>query len=253
MDEAKQPADAFRGVVGQESAVCLLRSLKGSHMHLLLAGPPGTGKSTSAKCFVGSSPHKVINAASDLGIESIRRTVRNFVESKNLGDRRKFVILEEADAIGNTAQMALRHSMEAWSATTTFIIVCNYIENIDPAIVSRCQSVLFLPLSTSHLVTILSHHGFEGDAVQEAAKAAEGDARTALQFAQYGVPHIDTRDPTTICSTVFHELLESKTVDNDAFEDAIFLLHDFSERLTLAPHDPIHEQALRIQLRKRGL
>ena len=58
----------------------------------------------------------------------------------------KLIILDEADAMTNTAQMALRRIMEKYTANTRFCIIANYSHKLSPALLSRCTRFRFSPL-----------------------------------------------------------------------------------------------------------
>jgi replication factor C small subunit len=59
----------------------------------------------------------------------------------------KIVILDEADYLTPQAQATLRHTIEACSSTTRFILTCNYLERIISPLQSRCQTFEITPPS----------------------------------------------------------------------------------------------------------
>ena len=116
--------------------------------HLLLYGPPGTGKTSVilalAREIYGDEFRKYIveiNASSERGIDTVRGFITNFVTAKS--SKIKIVILDEADALTNDAQSALRSVMEKYASQCRFCLICNNINKIIPALQSRCVRMVF--------------------------------------------------------------------------------------------------------------
>jgi replication factor C subunit 3/5 len=87
--------------------------------HLLFYGPPGTGKtSTILACARQlyapaqfSSMVLELNASDDRGIGIVRGQILSFASTKTIFNKgHKLIILDEADAMTNDAQNALRRS-----------------------------------------------------------------------------------------------------------------------------------------------
>ena len=121
---------------------------QGSIQNLLLHGVAGTGKTTLAKLLVKNidCDFLYINASDERGIDTIREKIQPFALSMGFNDV-KIVILDEADYLTPQAQATLRHTIEACSATTRFILTCNYLERIISPLQSRCQSFEITPPS----------------------------------------------------------------------------------------------------------
>jgi replication factor C small subunit len=114
---------------------------------LLLQGVAGTGKTSTAKAIVADldCDYIYINASDENNVETIRTKVKQFVST--IGFKKwKIVILDEADFLTPNAQAILRALTEEFSKSSRFILTCNYIEKIVPAIISRVQTFAFKSL-----------------------------------------------------------------------------------------------------------
>ena len=146
--------------------------------HLLFAGPPGCGKTTTAmivvKQILGESWGEYslsLNASDERGIDIVRERVKTFAR---FADRRegipfRIVVLDESDEMTSDAQTALRRIMEETATYTRFILVCNYSSGIIEPLQSRCAIFRFQRLDESAVVEHLKEI-----AKKEKVKATEG-------------------------------------------------------------------------------
>lgn len=190
--------------------------------HLLLYGPPGTGKTSTVlalarKIYGNKNMRQMVlelNASDDRGIDVVREQIKTFAGTKTIfnslasasvtngtpanGDSGanstlnnfKLIILDEADAMTSTAQMALRRIMEKYTPNTRFCIIANYTHKLSPALLSRCTRFRFSPLpgpAIRQLVDKVIENEdvrIAPDAVDSLVKLSKGDMRRALNVLQ---------------------------------------------------------------------
>lgn len=143
-----------------------------------------------------------LNASDDRGIDVVREQIKTFASTKQIfgmggggGATKspagyKLIILDEADAMTNTAQMALRRIMEKYTANTRFCIIANYAHKLSPALLSRCTRFRFSPLKEGDIrqlvVKIVDEENVRigAEAVDALVKLSRGDMRRALNVLQ---------------------------------------------------------------------
>jgi len=183
-----------------ESLKAFMRNPK-TMPHLMLAGIPGTGKTTAALCIA----HELfgiqnwrnftleLNASDERGIDTIRERVKDFSRYSRsaFGDIPfALVILDEGDQMTGPAQTALRRIMETSSRTSRFILICNQSSKIIEPIQSRCAIFRFARLERNamieHLLKIakLENVQISPQAAERIVDYSEGDLRHAINALQ---------------------------------------------------------------------
>lgn len=187
-------------VVGQEETVERLKAYVAARNipHLMFAGPPGTGKTTSAIALARdlfgddwSGKFLELNASDERGIGVVRGKIKEFARVGTADAQGfKIVFLDEADALTHDAQSALRRTMEKYTATTRFILSCNYSSKIIDPIQSRCAVFRFRPLMQDQVKKYIRKIAKEekveitADGVEALLFVAKGDLRRTVNTLQ---------------------------------------------------------------------
>lgn len=237
----KYRPNSLEELIAHEEIIQILHRLIESNKlpHLLFHGPPGTGKTSTiiacAKKMFGehySSMTLELNASDDRGIDVVRDQIKEFAGTKKLFSAGvKLVILDEADAMTQEAQSALRRVIEKYTSTTRFCLICNYVNKIMPALQSRCTRFRFAPLQPTQITGRLDHViASERVNINETGKAAIlqlacGDLRRVLNLLQSADMAYDAIDEEAVYLTAgaaVPRIIEGmfKSLLNDGFEQA---------------------------------
>lgn len=115
--------------------------------HLLFVSPPGFGKTSAAKALANALDveYMMLNASLQSSIDVLRTDISNFASSMSLTDngKKKLVILDESDRLGDPFQQGLRSFIEEFSSNCRFVLTANFGNKIIEPIHSRCTEFDF--------------------------------------------------------------------------------------------------------------
>lgn len=254
----------------EEIITTIERFIDEDHLpHLLFYGPPGTGKTSTIlacakKLYTPKEfPSMVLelNASDDRGIGVVRQQILSFASTRTIFKSGfKLIILDEADAMTNDAQNALRRVIEKFTENVRFCLICNYLSKIIPAIQSRCTRFRFGPLANEQILPRLNYviEQEKVEVAEDGRKAllalSGGDMRKVLNILQSTnmaydkvtednvytcVGHPLRADITNIINWMLNEdfqtsvknVTELKTAKGLALQDILTELHSYVQRI----------------------
>jgi DNA polymerase III delta prime subunit len=143
--EAWRPKTVADCILPDSVASMITSAIKNNSLqHLILSGPPGTGKTSICNAIANDMDADLlsINCGLTPSIDVIRSSVVSFSSSVSLNGGIKIVLFDEADSLSNQAFLSLKGVIEEFS-NTRFFFTTNSLSKIIPAIQSRALLIDF--------------------------------------------------------------------------------------------------------------
>lgn len=190
-------------IIAHENIINLIKKFIDTNQevpNLLFYGPPGTLKTTTAIAMANelygvyfTSMVMMINASNERGIEVVRQKIKQFslVSSLHGLKNKKLIILDEMDIMTRDAQEKLKYILDStYENNVSICLICNNIQNVDPALQSWCVKLRFAPLDSHSIMKAILHVIFKESllfkfsGVKTLIKYSNGDLRKAINNLQ---------------------------------------------------------------------
>ncbi|KAI9593276.1 putative RFC3-DNA replication factor C, 40 kDa subunit [Syncephalis fuscata] len=229
-------------LVSQQEIVSTLQNFmkQGRLPHLLFYGPPGTGKTStiiacSRQLYGSEFPSMVLelNASDERGIDVVRNQIIGFASTRRASAIGfKLIVLDEADAMTQAAQSALRRVIEKYTNNVRFCIICNYVSKIIPALQSRCTRFRFAPLQADQIEARLDmianqeSMNLTDSGKKALLRVSRGDMRRVLNILQGCYAGFDSIDEVVIYQSTGQPLpADVEYIIHSLFNDEFSMAH----------------------------
>jgi len=215
----------LKDIIGNQTIMETIDSfVRSNHIpNLILCGPNGCGKTTTAKILTGlylgnnntnnmeiiGSIYRGKNVVSEKNDK--KKPTDNMLDSPNIinfikkktnlpVDKFKIVTIYDFDCMTSEAQMALRRIIEIYANKVRFIFICNSVNKIIEAIQSRTLILKFHPIEMDEIINKMISISKEKDihmsnSIYEAISIlSNGDLKQAINYLQvFSNSNIDKR------------------------------------------------------------
>jgi putative ATPase len=179
----------------------LRHAIESGHLHsLILWGPPGTGKTTLARLIAQKADAQFISLSAVMaGVKDIRAAVEAARGARESSGRPTLLFLDEVHRFNKAQQDTFLPYLEDGTLTFVGATTENPSFEVVSALLSRARVYVLRSLTVEDITTLLQtaltdeerglgkeHLSAEPEALDLVARAADGDARRALNMLELG-------------------------------------------------------------------
>ena len=208
---------------------------------MILWGPPGVGKTTLAKIVAHSADaHFEAISAVLSGVKEIRAAIAAALQQRDFHGRKTLLFVDEVHRFNKSQQDAFLPFVEDGTVIFIGATTENPSFELNNALLSRCRVYILKSLSVEDIKTIVNNAlpqlsqnnnsaiSIDKEALQLLAKAADGDARRALNLLEIAADLIADNHTELTADLVKQVLVgDNRRFDNkgEYFYDQISALH----------------------------